>query len=147
MQIFLGEGFPEPGIRQFTDGMTVGGVIELTGVGGAIPTLLADPLSERRLYAGAVLDIAGESSEYRWLSLGWLPARQRLALGIPLHPDRMSREDWISLPGIGEKLAAQIEVDRQYYGDFGRLAALERVKGIGPGKLKALQPFFVDVDN
>jgi competence protein ComEA len=72
-----------------------------------------------------------------------MPARQRLALGITLHPDRMSRDDWQMLPGIGEKLAAQIEADRQKYGDFGSFEALDRVKGIGPAKLKALRPFFV----
>lgn len=77
---------------------------------------------------------------------GWMPARQRLALGIPLHPDRMSREDWVALPGIGERMALRIEEDRQKYGDFFRFEALERVKGIGPAKLKALRPFFVSVD-
>jgi competence protein ComEA len=76
-----------------------------------------------------------------------MPARQRLALGIPLHPDRMSRDDWQTLPGIGEKLAAQIEIDRQNYGDFGSFDALDRVKGIGPAKLKALRPFFVSESN
>jgi DNA uptake protein ComE-like DNA-binding protein len=40
-------------------------------------------------------------------------------------------------------LAAQIEADRQKYGDFGSFEALDRVKGIGPAKLKALRPFFV----
>jgi DNA uptake protein ComE-like DNA-binding protein len=49
----------------------------------------------------------------------------------------------VTLPGIGEKLAAEIEQDRQNYGEFGRFEALERVKGIGPAKLKALQPLFV----
>jgi competence protein ComEA len=86
-------------------------------------------------------EIAGEIEQ------GWMPARQRLALGIPLHPDRMSRDDWQTLPGIGEKLAAQIEIDRQNYGDFGSFDALDRVKGIGPAKLKALRPFFVSESN
>jgi competence protein ComEA len=90
----------------------------------------------------------GETGETQGeIKQGWMPARQRLALGIPLHPDRMSREDWVTLPGIGEKLAAEIERDRQNYGDFGRFEALERVKGIGPAKLKALRPFFVRGDN
>jgi 2-isopropylmalate synthase len=69
-----------------------------------------------------------------------------VVLGIPLHPDRMSRADWIALPGIGEQLATRIEVDRQKYGEFGRLEALERVKGIGPAKLQALRPYFVAGD-
>jgi competence protein ComEA len=76
-----------------------------------------------------------------------MPARQRLALGIPLHPDRMSHADWVALPGIGVQLATRIEADRQKYGDFGRFEALERVKGIGPGKLRALRQYFVSGDN
>ena len=122
--------------------MTIGGVIELTGLAARTPELLLDPLVEQRLGDGAVIDVLEKQGEYAGISTGWLAASQRLALGIALHPDRMTQDDWVSLPGIGEKLARQIELDRQKYGDFGRLAALERVKGIGPGKLKALRPFF-----
>ncbi len=127
--------------------MTVSGVIELTGMASRAPELLVDPLAESRLYDGASVDIFENNGESRVLSVGWLSARQRLALGVALHPDRMSQEDWVALPGIGEKLAGQIELDRQKYGDFGSLAALERVKGIGPAKLKALQPFFAKASN
>jgi competence protein ComEA len=143
LRIVLGDGFPEPGLHQYSDGMTIGGVIELTRVASHAPELRADPLVDQRLGDGATLDIVENEGESHRLSTGWLPARQRLALGITLHPDRMSQEDWVSLPGIGEKLASQIEFDRQKYGDFGSLAALERVKGIGPAKLKALRPFFL----
>lgn len=147
IRVMLGEGFPEPGLHQYSDGMTVSGVIELTGMAGRTPELLADPLADSRLFDGASVDLVENTGENMALSVGWLPARQRLALGVALHPDRMSREDWVALPGIGEKLAEQIELDRQKYGDFGSLAALERVKGIGPAKLKALQPFFVKAVN
>ena len=143
IRVLLGEGFPEPGLHQYSDGMTVGSVIELTGLAARHPELLTDPVAGHRLDDGATLDIIEKQEESPVVSMGWLPARQRLSLGITLHPDRMSRDDWVSLPGIGEKLAAQIELDRQKYGDFGNLAALERVKGIGPAKLKALQPFFL----
>lgn len=143
IRVLLGEGFPEPGLHQYSDGMTVAGVIELTGLAERQPGLLVDPVAERRLDDGATLELSENKEESSVILMGWLPARQRLSLGIALHPDRMSREDWVSLPGIGEKLAAQIELDRQKYGDFGSLAALDRVKGIGPAKLKALQPFFL----
>jgi competence protein ComEA len=96
---------------------------------------------------GMALEIVDSGTDHSHVELGWMTARQRLALGIPLHPDRMSRDDWITLPGIGEKLAAQIEFDRQRFGDFGRFEALDRVKGIGPAKLKILRPFFVSDDN
>lgn len=71
-----------------------------------------------------------------------MAARKRVALGIALHPDRMSRADWESLPGIGPKLALAIELDRQENGDFGHLEALERVRGIGPKRIEAWRKFF-----
>jgi len=140
--IALGEGFPSPGVHQFSDGLAVVDVINLTHLSGdaAAPSLAeADAVD---LVDGMTLAIVENRQGNKEIRVGWMPARQRLALGISLHPDRMSREDWVALPGIGEKLAAQIEWDRQNYGDFGRFEALDRVKGIGPAKLKALRGFF-----
>jgi competence protein ComEA len=71
-----------------------------------------------------------------------MPAAQRMALGIPLHPERMSVEDWEALAGIGPKLAQAIEVERQQNGDFGSLAGLQRVKGIGSKRLAAWEKYF-----
>lgn len=146
-RVLLGEGFTNRGVHQFLDGNTVDGVKGLTGL-AIIPAVgAAGAGSGAGLVDGMALTI-GETGETQGeIKQGWMPARQRVALGIPLHPDRMSREDWVTLPGVGEKLADEIESDRQNYGDFGRFEALERVKGIGPAKLKALRPFFVRGDN
>ncbi|PLY02817.1 MAG: hypothetical protein C0624_07750 [Desulfuromonas sp.] len=72
----------------------------------------------------------------------WLPASQRMALQIPLHPDRMSCEDWQALPGIGPYLAAAIEENRQQNGDFATVESLLRVKGIGEKRLAAFFDYF-----
>jgi len=146
IRIVLGEGFPSPGVHQYSDGSTLSDVINLTGLAGdvAAPRLVA--VDEAELVDGMALAIIVTQDGSREIRAEWMPARQRLALGIPLHPDRMSRDDWVALPGIGEKLARQIELDRQKYGDFGRFEALDRVKGIGPAKLKALREFFVKND-
>lgn len=142
IRIALGEGFPSPGVHQFSDGMAVEDVINLTDLSGGAAGLSLAVAGAVALVDGMVLTIVENREGIKEIRAGWMPARQRLALGIPLHPDRMSREDWVALPGIGEKLAAQIEWDRQNYGDFGRFEALDRVKGIGPAKLKALRGFF-----
>lgn len=139
----LGAGFPAPGIHQFSDGTTVLGVIELTRVPRGLPAAVEVGLDDSALVDGMTLEIIGKSGLEAEVERGWMSARQRLALGIPLHPDRMSHEDWVTLPGIGEKLALQIERDRQDFGDFGSFEALERVKGIGQAKLKVLRPFFI----
>ena len=146
VQILLGSGFPSPGVHQFSDGMTLGDVIKLTAGAGVLPEKLTPAVENLEVVDGMALRIDDSRGSER-IEQDWMPARQRLALGIPLHPDRMSRDDWVALPGIGEKLAIQIEHDRQMFGDFGRFEALDRVKGIGPAKLKTLQPFFVSEDN
>lgn len=119
----------------------------MTGLAGTLPEVASSVDADAILIDGMALSFGDSVEVANEIEQGWMPARQRLALGILLHPDRMSRQDWIALPGIGEKLALQIEQDRQYFGDFGRFEALERVKGIGPGKLKKLRPFFIDGDN
>jgi competence protein ComEA len=147
IRILLGSGFPNPGVHQFSDGSTLRSVIELTDL--AVARSGTDPgfPEEVELVDGMALAIGNSAGIQGEVEQGWMPARQRLALGIALHPDRMSPEDWVTLPGIGEKLAAEIENDRQNYGDFGRFEALERVKGLGPAKLKTLRPFFIEGDN
>lgn len=146
VQILLGSGFPSPGVHQFSDGMALGDVIKLTVGTEAFPEQLASAVENLEVVDGMALRIDDSGGNQR-IEQDWMPARQRLALGIPLHPDRMSRDDWVTLPGIGEKLAIQIERDRQMFGDFGRFEALDRVKGIGPAKLRVLQPFFAENDN
>lgn len=147
VRILLGDGFPAPGVHQYSDGMTVRGVIELTDVVSAASGVLTGAAADAGVVDGMALAIVDSSLDAGRVELGWMTARQRMALGIPLHPDRMSHDDWVTLPGIGEKLATQIEYDRQKFGDFGRFEALDRVKGIGPAKLKTLQPFFIKNDN
>ena len=65
-----------------------------------------------------------------------------MALFIPLHPDRMNAEDWDALPGIGREIARRIEEERQKNGDFGSLAALRRVRGVGEKLINRLSPYF-----
>jgi competence protein ComEA len=76
------------------------------------------------------------------MNRGWIPAAQRMALLIPLHPDRMSSDDWQALRGVGPRLAEVIEHDRQIYGDFGCFEALDRVKGVGPKRISQWKKFF-----
>jgi competence protein ComEA len=139
--VLLGEGFPAHGVHQFSDGVTVQGVIKMTGlaVGSG---LLGNPRLTRALTDGEALNAVVVDGEVFEITTLWMPAAQRMALGIPLHPDRMSVEDWESLAGIGPKLALAIEKERQQNGDFGALAGLQRVKGIGSKRLAAWEKFF-----
>ncbi|RLB62818.1 MAG: hypothetical protein DRH08_11920 [Deltaproteobacteria bacterium] len=130
------------GVYQFNDGLTPKDVIKLTD------TLLADNLAidsdwSQPLRSGESLRfLIKKGQKITLLQRGWMSASHRMALAIPLHPDRMSRRDWKALPGIGDSLAERIENNRQKNGDFGCLEALTRVKGIGEKRINRWKEFF-----
>ncbi len=130
-----------PGVYQFYDEATLNDVIKLTGVDVAREELEKVGL-KRPLMSGDMLVYDVTSRNTVTLELRWMPAAHRLALGVPLHPDRMDRDDWLILPGIGEVLAERIERDRQKNGEYVHYEALSRVYGIGEKKIKAWEAFF-----
>jgi competence ComEA-like helix-hairpin-helix protein len=62
-----------------------------------------------------------------------------LAPGERIDLDRANAAAIARLPRIGLRLARSIVVDREARGPFGSLEALDRVPGIGPGLLAAIQ--------
>ena len=137
----LGTGFESAGVHQFSDAAGWGSVISMTRAvsSGSWALVECCPLT---IENGLYLEAAEEKEKATQIQCRWMPAEHRIALQIPLHPDRMSREDWIALPGIGEVLAERIELSRQKNGDFGCLEALQRVSGIGPKRIAAWNGFF-----
>lgn len=134
-----GAGLDE-GVYQINDGSTFRDVINLTNWRGADQDLSCDlPIED-----GDFFRIERKARQINVIETGRMSAGTRMALSIPLHPDRMSQTDWLALPGIGEKLAAEIERDRQKNGDYRSLPALLRVRGVGSKKLEAWKPFFVE---
>jgi len=137
----LGEGFPEQGIHQLIDGSAPRSVIKVTlGERGPYPGI--KKLLDRPLDSGEILCLRLKDTEIIKINRGWMSASQRMVLGIPLRTETMTAADWIALPGIGPKLAAAIELDRQKNGGFASFSDLERVPGIGPGRLAAWERFF-----
>ena len=129
------------GLYQFGDGSTLSDVIKLTE---EIPEKreLLESLDKQPVLSGEIIKVMNSEGKYFQLERSWLSARHRMLLRIPLHPDRMTPRDWETLPGIGPKLAATIEIERQKNGNFDEFPALKRVKGIGPKKLAAWQEYF-----
>ena len=70
-------------------------------------------------------------------------------LARPLAPDeridldRASADDLTRLPRIGPALAVRIVADRAANGPFGSLAGLDRVPGVGPSLIHAIEPYAV----
>jgi competence protein ComEA len=139
--VFLGEGFPEKGIHQFYDDPTPQSVIHMT-LPGIASIAVDSTLLNSSLRSGEGLELFSENGQIVEIKRFWIPSEQRMALFIPLHPDRMSRRDWEALPGIGPGLAERIEKNRQKNGDFGCLESLERIKGIGEKRIQKLKKYF-----
>ena len=141
VQVQLGNGFPEQSIHQYIDGSSWQYVIKMTG--RQISASLKEPERlQMTVQSGEKVDLVLRGGKVAGFNLSWMPAAKRVALGIPLHPDRMTEADWQVLPGIGAQMAQIIERDRQKYGDFGSVARLSRVPGLGEKRLNAWNQYF-----
>ena len=132
------------GVYQYYDGLTLRDVIKLT-CPLSVKSLTSDPIWSQPLRDGESLSIVRKDQKISILGRNWMRASQRVALAIPLHPDRMSIKDWTALPGVGDALAERIENDRQKNGDFNRLDSLIRVNGIGKKRVLSWREFFGEV--
>lgn len=141
LPVWLGNGFTRPGLHQLSDASSWFGVIELTEEKSARKWLSLE-LSSRPPQPGECLSLGLDEDGRHVLVREWLPAEQRIALGVALHPERMSLEDWQALSGIGPRLAERIEADRQKNDDFGSFDALIRVKGVGRKSLERWRKYF-----
>jgi len=128
----------EPGVYVVPDGSTVASVL-YRARSQADRAALGDPIFRTRLESGDVLDVTGGGVG---VGITRMSASERMALGIPLDPDRMGLEDWTAVPGIGPRLAKRIVDDRRAYGPFHSIEGISRVPGIGSGKLKAMKKYF-----
>ena len=70
-----------------------------------------------------------------------LTSDDRLALGLAIDVNVASSAELESIPGIGPTRAAAIVADRERFGPFADVDALERVNGIGAATLDAIRPF------
>lgn len=95
------------------------------------------------LFRGAGTFAARESAQADILRGGnGTDTAQNLPLEIrPLDVNSASAEELMSLPGIGEALAARIVEYRAAHGDFEDKDALMRVEGIGEARLAAISDY------
>lgn len=141
VQISLGGDWEGAGVLQISDGLTLADVINLTDL-SVSPLSPGKMLKSECLKTGERFVLQVVNGEVVGYSQGWMSAAQRVALGIPLHPDRMTVTDWDYLPGVGKSLAGAIETDRQNNGDYFNLSALQRVSGIGKKRIAQWKDFF-----
>lgn len=144
VRIELSGDLVSPGVYQINDALTLEGVINLAGVKMSQDLSLSS-IWNRPLQDGERVEIIQNDPTNKSLSRGWMSASHRVSMGISLHPDRMSYDDWQFLPGIGEAMANRIELDRQKNGDFVSLQGLVRVQGVGLKSIEKWRIFFFDI--
>jgi competence protein ComEA len=132
---------PHPGIYRFHDGSTVETAINMT-MPGAPLSQGARRLFGKQLQNGQILRMQVTGSEHVEITIENMKALERVLVGMPLDPDAMDYEDWLALPGLGPKLARTIVENRQQYGAFGSLSGLQRVPGVGAGKIDIIKNYF-----
>jgi competence protein ComEA len=140
--VMLGAGFPGRGLHQFSDGTRPSGVISMTFPQSA-KMRMENISNDRLLKPGECLEIRESEGKTYEVKRHFLPATERMTLGIPLRVETMKGTDWEALPGVGPKLSARIEENRQLNGGFRSLEGLKRVPGIGKGRLRAWRKFFI----
>ena len=130
-----------PGVYRLPVGATAGTAIKMTVSDAAAPASVRGTDS-RPLADGGVVTLGVDSVGKTVISVTKMGTREMMLLAIPLHPDRLTAEDWDLLPGIGPALSRRIVADRQENGAFGSVEGLLRVPGIGAGKLEAIRKYF-----
>lgn len=121
------------------------------------------PAEHRALVSLLLLAVGGQTVRYLLTRSGEPPGQVQLLATLspgspaaqrdsarqqarPLRPgeridlDRAPLFELTRLPRVGPRLAKTILANRSEHGAFGGLAGLDRVPGIGPGLLQALEP-------
>jgi len=129
------------GVYRFPDGATTEDVKIMTEVSGRAAANGGRGMGVK-LKNGQLVEILRRGGNRAEIKVKSMSAAELMLLGIPLHPDALTIEDWESLPGIGPSLATAIIIYRQKYGDFGDLDGVLRVPGIGQGKINIVSKYF-----
>ena len=91
---------------------------------------------------GEALQLLVSSSGRARVTMGTIPAAERLVMGIPLDITTISEAELDKVPGIGPALARRIVQYRQNNGGRMSVKDLLSVEGVGEKKFSTLRNFF-----
>ena len=74
------------------------------------------------------------------------PHRNHSRASWSVGPDRSLVAGWTQIPGIGDKTAAAIMLNKEQYGEFPDWYALDDIRGIGPKTIEKMIEFVVKPD-
>lgn len=131
---------PHPGVYGVAPPATVRELVRQAapGLAGRLTgAQLSTPLA-----GGDVVTITGRENRGMTVMRDSMTARERIVLGIPLDPARMTAADWVSLPGIGPAMARRIMTYGRERGGLHRVDDLLGVDGMGGQRVEKLRPLF-----
>jgi DNA uptake protein ComE-like DNA-binding protein len=123
------------GVYFLPKNMSLSMMRRVTGIEGEFISPLSDALRINDLLAAAISRDGGV------LRVGDMRAAARLALGIPIDINIASAEEISLVPGIGQKLGAEIFQFRLSRGKIESLSELTAVPGIKEKKLNSLRKY------
>lgn len=131
-----------PGVYPFSANEMTVGVIKMAEALRPFERLTTAGGAARHLSGGDHLHFTVRKDAVGLITIGTIPTRERMVLGMALDLNGMSAADFDVLPGIGPLVAQRIVEYRQRNGGTMRVEQLLEVEGIGPGKYKAIIMYF-----
>ena len=122
------------GIYFLPEKMTVTEILQAIGIEGKLDA------AEKPFFDGTGYTIHAEGGVLR---ISDMPTVRRIALGLPIDLNRASAEELSQVPGIGERLAAEIVQLRQTLKKFKSVSDLTAVRGIKEKKLNNLKKYLM----
>ena len=92
---------------------------------------------------GTRIDIGTSERRQDRVTVSPMDPAKKLVLGIPIPLNQADAEALAMIPGISERVAQRIVAFRDSNGPFRSFNDLDRVKGVGPKKLKQLSSYLV----
>jgi competence protein ComEA len=117
-------------------------VINMAEINGSLKSLAPSESVARTVVNGADLNLKMQKDGTGILSVGTIPAGERIVMGIPLDINFMDEADFRRLPGIGPVMARRIIEYRQKNGDKMKVEELIAVEGIGEMRYQKLSKYF-----
>jgi len=99
-----------------------------------------------KIARSGILKLAGEGEEQGQATLHPLDPAKMKVLSLPVNINTAKADELDILPGVGPRLAQAIIDFRESHGKFSAPEDLQKVKGIGPGKFRAILPHIILAD-
>ena len=131
-----------PGIYEVNANALTGSVINMATTGRVLKQLLPVEAGSRTLVNGSDLQIKIQHDGTGTITVGAIPSRERMVLGIPLDINSMKEAEFDRLPGVGPALARRIIKYRQKNGGTMKVEELVAVEGIGEKKYNKISKYF-----